>query len=74
MTSVREPVGLTMTNSTRMAQSTAIKEEGTTFKIFRGSFGKNSMMSMLVMQMVNIQAISPPVFQWCVSASLKGWS
>mmetsp|Transcript_109394 Transcript_109394/g.214413 ORF Transcript_109394/g.214413 Transcript_109394/m.214413 type:complete len:223 (-) Transcript_109394:196-864(-) len=72
MTLVRLPVGRTMTNSIKIEAMTATRDDGTTLKILRGSFGKNSMSNMLEKQITSIQVISEPDFHSCVSGSWNG--
>mmetsp|Transcript_14724 Transcript_14724/g.37749 ORF Transcript_14724/g.37749 Transcript_14724/m.37749 type:complete len:223 (-) Transcript_14724:46-714(-) len=74
MTSVRSPTFRTTTNSRKMATRMEIREDGTTLKILSGSFGRNSITAMLEKQMMSIHMSSRPVFQSCVSGSLKGCS
>mmetsp|Transcript_41687 Transcript_41687/g.134795 ORF Transcript_41687/g.134795 Transcript_41687/m.134795 type:complete len:217 (+) Transcript_41687:924-1574(+) len=74
MTSVLWPRGRTTANSKMMELMMAMRDEGTTLNIFNGILGKNSMMSMLEKQMVNIQYNSGPLLNSSVSGSMNGCS
>mmetsp|Transcript_57270 Transcript_57270/g.174386 ORF Transcript_57270/g.174386 Transcript_57270/m.174386 type:complete len:206 (+) Transcript_57270:1180-1797(+) len=73
MTFVRDPTFRTMPNSMTIAITMATSDEGIISRNnLSGIFGKNSITSMLVMQIMSIHINSKPDFHSWVASSVKG--